>query len=185
MASRFKIETIFTSRDMGIGKALDRQIRKQRKLLQLSKRQKAMQKANTQVLGGLTKGFAAAGVAAAGASVGIWKLTEAGRSFDAEMSKVRANMGDKGTVEGLAQLREEAARLGKTTMFTSAQAAAGMNELAKAGFTTEQMLGAINPVLSTSSQKPASQRSRCSEQSTRFFQALRLAKLRWPKQPGS
>jgi TP901 family phage tail tape measure protein len=150
MASRFSVETIFKGKDL-VSRVLDRQIAKQRKLMSLSARQQKQQAIMGKMQRGIATGFLATGAAAGVAAVGMWKLTESGREFDTEMSKVRANMGDNATEKGLEKLRLKAAELGATTEFTSAQAASGLNELAKAGFNTEQQLGAVKAVLSGAS----------------------------------
>ena len=67
------------------------------------------------------------------------------------MSKVQAAMGKVTWDDDMSALREEAARLGATTEFTSAQAASGMVELAKAGFTAQQSIGAVGSVLAGAS----------------------------------
>jgi TP901 family phage tail tape measure protein len=65
--------------------------------------------------------------------------------FDEQMSRVSAVTG--ASADAMAKLREEAKRLGSTTQFTASQAAEGMSYLGMAGFTTEQILAGIGPVL--------------------------------------
>jgi len=150
MASRFVLETVFKGKDY-VSKVLDKQIRKQRKLNSLESRRARQLQANATLQRASRNGLVAMGAAAVGAAAGVWKLTQAGRDFDSEMSKVQAAMGKLTWDEDMSALREEAARLGATTEFTSAQAASGMVELAKAGFTAQQSIGAVGSVLAGAS----------------------------------
>jgi TP901 family phage tail tape measure protein len=71
-----------------------------------------------------------------------------GIEFEAAMSAVRANAG--GTAEDFSKLTTEARRLGATTSFSATQAAEGMNELAKAGFNTNEIIEAMPGLLDLS-----------------------------------
>lgn len=73
--------------------------------------------------------------------IGIVKL----RGFQEQLNIVGAVSG--ATAEELEQIRAVALELGRTTAFSAQQAAAGMVELAKAGFTAQQTIQAIAPVL--------------------------------------
>jgi len=121
MASRFVLETVFKGKDY-VSKVLDKQIRKQRKLNSLESRRARQLQANATLQRASRNGLVAMGAAAVGAAAGVWKLTQAGRDFDSEMSKVQAAM-----------------------------AASGMVELAKAGFTAQQSIGAVGSVLAGAS----------------------------------
>jgi TP901 family phage tail tape measure protein len=62
-------------------------------------------------------------------------------SFDKEMSNVKAKSG--ATADEFKLLRDEAKRLGATSIFSASEIAGGMTFLAKAGFNTEKILASI------------------------------------------
>jgi TP901 family phage tail tape measure protein len=90
-------------------------------------------------MGGSILALAAGAGLAVGASVGILK------DFGQAMSTVQAVTG--ATVEQMAALTAEARRLGATTRFSATEAADGMGYLARAGFTANETLMAIEGTL--------------------------------------
>lgn len=72
-----------------------------------------------------------------------------GASFDKQMSKVKAISGATGDEFDL--LRKKALDLGSSTSFSSREVASAMEELASAGFTTNQILDSTSGVLSLAS----------------------------------
>ena len=68
-----------------------------------------------------------------------------GASFEFEIAKIVAISGQG--EEAIADLSDEARRLGKTTMFTATQAAQGMTELAKAGLSVNSIIRTTGPIL--------------------------------------
>ena len=76
-------------------------------------------------------------------------IYEAGTEFDAEMSKVFAIAGDSvtGNVEVMEALRAKALEMGSTTQFTATEAGEAMEYMAMAGWKSEQMLAAIEPLM--------------------------------------
>lgn len=81
---------------------------------------------------------------ATGAALGAVVLTTA--SFDKGMSKVAASTGE--SAAALRQLREAAMEAGADTAFSATEAAAGIEELAKAGVSTSDILsGALTGAL--------------------------------------
>ena len=88
----------------------------------------------------LTRAFAFIGVG--GGLIGAIGLL---KDFEQQMSTIK---GITGASEAqFRSLREEAQRLGATTRFSASQAAEGMTFLARAGFNTEQVLGATEGTL--------------------------------------
>lgn len=81
-----------------------------------------------------TKGALVGGLVA----VGIGKAISSFAEFDAAMSGVAANSGATG--EALNALRETAIKLGSDTQFSATEAAQGINELAKAGVSTADIM---------------------------------------------
>lgn len=81
-----------------------------------------------------TKGALMGGVVA----LGIGKAVASFAEFDAAMSAVGANSGATGAQ--LDALREQAIKLGSETQFSATEAAQGINELAKAGVSTAEIL---------------------------------------------
>ncbi|WP_088033540.1 phage tail tape measure protein [Evansella clarkii] len=68
-----------------------------------------------------------------------------GMDFEEGMSKVQAISGATG--EDLERLRDQALELGSTTQFSATEAASGMEFLARAGFETNEILGAMPGLL--------------------------------------
>ena len=77
-------------------------------------------------------------------------IYSAGTEFDAEMSKVFAIAGDSvtGSAEAMDALRAKALEMGSTTQFTATEAGEAFEYMAMAGWKSEQMLSAIEPILS-------------------------------------
>ena len=78
-------------------------------------------------------------VAAGGAAVKV------GMDFDAEMSKVAAISGATG--EDFDKLRAKAREMGAKTKFSATEAGQGLEYMAMAGWTTDQMTAALEPTL--------------------------------------
>ena len=76
--------------------------------------------------------------------VGI-AAAKVGMDFDAEMSRVKAISGATG--EEFDKLNKQAIDLGASTAFSSKQAASGMENLASAGFTTNEIMAAMPGML--------------------------------------
>ena len=99
---------------------------------------------------GLTIGGAAMTAAVTVPLVNAAKdIYAAGSSFDAQMSKVFAIAGDSVTssTEKMEALRSKALEMGSTTQFTASQAGEAFEYMAMAGWKTEQMLSAIEPLM--------------------------------------
>lgn len=81
---------------------------------------------------------------------------QTGKEFDSAMSQVSATMADMAydtieyngqTVSAIEAIRDKSQELGRTTMFTSTQAADGFNVLAMAGMDAEEALATLPDVL--------------------------------------
>ncbi|EOW9529899.1 phage tail tape measure protein [Bacillus cytotoxicus] len=78
-------------------------------------------------------------------------------NFDDGMRKVQATMGNKlgkttkEVEQNMKALTDEAKRLGSTTAFSASDAAAGMEKLALAGWDTNQIMAATEPMLNLAS----------------------------------
>lgn len=94
-----------------------------------------------------TAGYASA--AGAGIGAGIMSAVTTGAQFEAQMSKVAAV--SRASESDLAKLTAQAKELGKTTVWSSSQAAEGMQYLAMAGFKTEDTLKAMPGMLNLAS----------------------------------
>lgn len=70
---------------------------------------------------------------------------KAGMDFDAQMSRVQAISGATG--KEISQLHDQALQLGKDTAFSAKQAAEGMENLASAGFSTNEIMSAMPGLL--------------------------------------
>lgn len=87
-------------------------------------------------------------VVAIGALVGgVVTATRKSMEFAAEMSNLKAVLGKGGTNEAMAQLADDAKRLGASTAFTAKQVAELQVEFAKLGFTTDEILNVTEATL--------------------------------------
>lgn len=73
-------------------------------------------------------------------------IYSAGTDFDAEMSKVFA-ISQTDNAETMEALRSKALEMGSTTQFTATEAGEAFEYMAMAGWKSEQMLSAIEPIL--------------------------------------
>lgn len=101
-------------------------------------------------LGGITKkGLKVAATAVAGTSAALAGVAtvaiKTGSDFEAQMSRVKAISG--ATEQEFVKLKEQAIELGADTAFSSGEAAEGMENLAAAGFTTNEILEAMPGLL--------------------------------------
>ena len=83
----------------------------------------------------ITSGLTAAGLAVAAFGVASVKMAA---DFDEQMSTVQANSG--ATTSQLGQLREAALQAGASTVYTAAESAGAINDLAKAGMSVSDIL---------------------------------------------
>lgn len=83
----------------------------------------------------ITSGLTAAGLAATAFGVASVKMAA---DFDEQMSTVQANSG--ATAAQLSQLREAALQAGASTVYTAAESAGAINDLAKAGMSVSDIL---------------------------------------------
>lgn len=102
-------------------------------------------------LGSITaKGLKAATTAITGTSIALGGIATAaikvGSDFESQMSRVKAISGATG--EEFEKLKEQAIQLGADTAFSSKQAAEGMENLAAAGFATNEIVDAMPGLLS-------------------------------------
>lgn len=92
-------------------------------------------KATTAIIGGAATAVAGIGAAA----------VKVGSDFEAQMSRVQAISGATGAE--LESLKQQAIQLGADTAFSAKEAAEGMENLASAGFTTQEMIAAMPGML--------------------------------------
>lgn len=97
-------------------------------------------------LGAIAPAGLAVGAALTGVVAGIRLLIGASSDLNAQLANVRAVTA--ATAEEMRLMKEEARRLGADTKFSSAQAAAGMEQLGKAGFNTGEIIATLPGVLS-------------------------------------
>lgn len=91
------------------------------------------------------RGFRTLGMYGAGAIAVLGSVVKTGAKFYQQMSVVRSVTAMTG--EEFKALRKQALHLGATTSFTSTQAAQGMENLARAGFSYGEIVKAIQPTL--------------------------------------
>ena len=105
----------------------------------ISKKMKTAGDSISSIGGTLTTGVTVPVVGIVGAATAV------GNEFEAQMSRVQAIAGATG--EELNLLTEQALQLGAQTSFSATEAAEGMENLASAGFTTEEIMEAIPGLL--------------------------------------
>ena len=105
----------------------------------ISKKMKTVGDSISSIGGTLTTGVTVPVVGIVGAATAV------GNEFEAQMSRVQAIAGATG--EELNLLTEQALQLGAQTSFSATEAAEGMENLASAGFTTEEIMEAIPGLL--------------------------------------
>lgn len=93
-------------------------------------------------LGGMAKAF---GAATAALGVGAGYVIKTGMDFEAQMSRVGAISGATG--KDLQALTNQAKQLGADTAFSATEAAEGMENLASAGFSTNEIMAAMPGML--------------------------------------
>lgn len=99
-----------------------------------------------RALGTAAKAGAAALAAASSAAVAFGKSAiDAGMSFDASMSQVKAISG--ANADEFQLLRNKAQEMGATTKFSATEAADAMNYMAMAGWKTQDMLDGISGIM--------------------------------------
>src|SRR5699024_2657779 len=91
--------------------------------------------------------FLKAGAVAGGAAlVGLGKkVYDVAGTFDTQMSRVKAISGATG--DAFKQMREQAIELGAKTAFSATESAAGMENLASAGFNAQEIMAAMPGLL--------------------------------------
>lgn len=99
----------------------------------------------TNALSGMGKGLLAMGAMTAPLAMGVKGMTDQYFDFNKQMSAVQA-VGLMNE-EQFQRMREESIRLGSATKFTATEAAEGMENLTRAGFSVEESLGAASSVL--------------------------------------
>ena len=124
---------------------IDQTIRKEKELIA---QQKIIAKSQGFLKGAKDKvktGIKVAAVATVGAAIGIGTSSaKEYLEFDKQMIKVKALTG--ATIQEYEALKKKAMEVGKKTIFTSEEAAAGMEKFALAGFKPKEIISAIPPI---------------------------------------
>ena len=136
----------------GLQKEIDETIRKEKELMKEQEKLKAQNTIKNAVgkKGGALKEkvktgvkYAATAAVATTIGVGVASAKEY-LEFDKQMIKVKALTG--ATAEEYGALKKKAMEVGKTTIFTSEEAAAGMEKFALAGFKPKEIIATIPPI---------------------------------------
>lgn len=136
----------------GLQKEIDETIRKEKELMKEQEKLKAQNTIKNTVgkKGGALKEkvktgvkYAATAAVATTIGVGVASAKEY-LEFDKQMVKVKALTG--ATAEEYDALKKKAMEVGKTTIFTSEEAAAGMEKFALAGFKPKEIIETIPPI---------------------------------------
>ena len=124
---------------------IDQTIRKEKELIAQQKIVAKSQGFFKGVKDKVKTGMKVAAVATVGAAIGIGTSSaKEYLEFDKQMIKVKALTG--ATIQEYEALKKKAMEVGKTTIFTSEEAAAGMEKFALAGFKPKEIISAIPPI---------------------------------------
>ena len=124
---------------------IDQTIRKEKELLAQQSAIGKIKGTFQNVKGKIKTGMKVAAIATIGAAIGIGTSSvKEYLEFDKQMIKVKALTG--ATAEEYEALKKKAMEVGKTTIFTSEEAAAGMEKFALAGFKPKEIIAAIPPI---------------------------------------
>lgn len=124
---------------------IDQTIRKEKELIAQQKIVAKSQGFFKGVKDKVKTGMKVAAVATVGAAIGIGTSSaKEYLEFDKQMIKVKALTG--ATAQEYEALKKKAMEVGKTTIFTSEEAAAGMEKFALAGFKPKEIISAIPPI---------------------------------------
>lgn len=115
-------------------------------LTQLEGSLKGFQEKHEKALGALGPVSLAAGGAFAGLAIEVGVAAKAFGDFEATLNQIQAVADVTG--KDMDAMRAQALQLGADTQFSAKEAAEGMSELAKAGFTAQQTMAAIPGVMS-------------------------------------
>lgn len=99
-----------------------------------------------QSMGQIASSMRGLGVAAIPATAALGFGVKQAANFEQQMSAVEAV--SRATAEEMEQLTAKAKAMGATTVFSATQAAAGMESLARAGFSVDDQIAALGPTLS-------------------------------------
>lgn len=146
MAKRFSVEAVFKAVDR-ITKPVSRiQNRVKKMTRSMDRGFRKLDRTMGKVAGGLKKMVAGAAVGVAMLSTALIGSAVAGAAFEQAITNVGAV--SLRTRDQIVPLEQLALKLGKTTKFTATQSANAMEILARAGFTTNQILQATPAILS-------------------------------------
>ena len=124
---------------------IDQTIRKEKQLVAQQKIAKKAQGVGKGIKDKVKTGMKVAAVATIGAAIGIGASSAKDYlEFDKQMVKVKALT--RATNKEYEDLKNKAMEVGKTTIFTSEEAAAGMEKFALAGFKPKEIIAAIPPI---------------------------------------
>lgn len=124
---------------------IDQTIKKEKELLAQQSAIGKIKGTFQNVKGKIKTGMKVAAVATIGAAIGIGTSSvKEYLEFDKQMIKVKALTG--ATAEEYEALKKKAMEVGKTTIFTSEEAAIGMQKFALAGHKTKQIIEEIPPI---------------------------------------
>lgn len=124
---------------------IDQTIKKEKQLVAQQKIAEKAQGVGKGIKDKVKTGMKVAAVATIGAAIGIGASSAKDYlEFDKQMVKVKALTG--ATNKEYEDLKNKAMEVGKTTIFTSEEAAAGMEKFALAGFKPKEIIASIPPI---------------------------------------
>jgi TP901 family phage tail tape measure protein len=145
MAKRFEIQAIFKAIDNMTAPIAKMQSRMKTFTDTAEKGIKQLDTAAGKWLGGMKKVGIGIGAGAAAAAAGLAVAAKPGMEFEQQMANLGAT--SLQTRDQIQDLEKEALRLGAATQFSATEAAAGMEQMAKAGFSNEEILKGISGMM--------------------------------------
>lgn len=153
MAGRFSVDAIFKAIDRLTRPVAQMQSRMERFQRRMAGGFRGANRMADQFFGKMKTGGLIVGGAAVAGGAGLALLAKAGMDFEQAITNVAAV--SLLTRKEIPELEKKALELGATTKFTATQAAEGMELMARAGFTTQDILSGIGGVLNAAAAEGA------------------------------
>jgi len=148
MATRFHIDAIFKAVDKFSAPVARMTTRMSRFTRATRRGLKGITRNAKRMMRGMRSAALTVGSLLAAAAIGLRGLMRPTVAFEHAIAGINAKTRGAIAAEGrLNEIREKALYLGERTVFTSTQVAEAMQDLAKAGLTTTEILGGIEPIL--------------------------------------
>lgn len=148
MATRFTIDATFKALDKFSAPVARMTTRMDRFRRSMTRGFKGIRRNTARMMRGMRSAALSIGSLIAATALGLRGLMRPTVAFEHAIAGINAKTRGAIAAEGrLNEIRERALKLGGSTIFTSIQVAEAMQDLAKAGLSTNEILGGIEPIL--------------------------------------